>query len=112
MTLPTPNTLLRMHWAKRRRMQRQVCKLVWIALRETGIRMGAPLDRCRVLVTRYSRRRPDVDAKNGTAKLLLDVLQPSSKRHPEGLGVIADDTDTCIVEFHVETDVVIEPVGT
>lgn len=117
MTLPTPNTLMRMHWSRRRRLQRRVCELVWCAMREAGIRPRAPLGCCRVQITRYSRRRCDVDALHGTGKLLLDVLQPASRRHPEGLGVIADDSPDCIVEYRVEhargghrTDVMIEAV--
>jgi hypothetical protein len=115
MTMPTPNTLLRMHWAKRRRLQRRVSELVWCALRQAGIGRADPIDRCRMSLTRYSRRRCDVDALGGTAKLLLDVLQPPSRRHPEGLGVIVDDSPDCVIEFHVEhacgahrTDVLIE----
>lgn len=54
-----------------------------------------------------------------TAKLLLDVLQPASKRHPGGLGVIADDSSRCIELPHMEhvpkriacTDVEIEAVS-
>lgn len=101
-TLPTLNMLLRLHWSKRRRIQSRVSQLVWLDLQRQGIRLSAPIGRCRIRIRRYSRRSPDVDSLPSTGKLLLDVLQPASKTHPQGLGVIADDTPECIVEYRVE----------
>lgn len=101
-TLPTLNTLLRLHWAKRRRIQSRVSQLVWLELRRQGIRRDIPIAKCRIRIRRYSRRSPDVDSLPSTGKLLLDVLQPSSRTHPQGLGLIADDTPECIVDYQVE----------
>ncbi len=117
-TLPTVNTLLRLHWAKRQRIARRVQQLVWIELRKQGTLPASPLERVRIRVRRYASNAPDPDGMPTTAKLLLDVLQPLSKRHPLGLGVIADDSAACIAALHVEhvpkrvarTEVEIEPV--
>jgi hypothetical protein len=90
--LPPMNRLLRMHWADRRR---RLKGLAWDVHLAVGAR-GQPFARALVEVGRYSIRALDVDALPSTAKLLLDVLQPASKRHPYGLGMIADDgPDSC-----------------
>ncbi len=55
-----------------------------------------PQTHCRVLIERYSTQAPDKDNLYGGMKPLLDVLQPVSKRHPQGLGFFADDSTDCI----------------
>jgi hypothetical protein len=42
-------------------------------------------------VLRYGLKEPDDDNLRASLKMLLDILQPRSKRHPYGLGIIADD---------------------
>ncbi len=103
-TLPTINTLLRMHWRKRGVLLSKIQYAVYVALAQSNqLPQGrAPMARCRIRIRRFSRNEPDVDALKATAKLLLDVLQPLSKRHPKGLGLIADDSSACIAELHVE----------
>lgn len=101
MTLPTLNTLLRMHWSKRRRMQQEVAWECMRAMRLSGIRIDSPIEHCDIVIVRHSRREPDPDGMPGTAKLLLDALQPRSKTHPCGLGVIADDGPKCIRRLEV-----------
>jgi hypothetical protein len=101
-TLPTPNVLLRLHWSKRGRIQRRVATMIGGALLQAGWRPGAPLAAVEVRIRRYSAKQPDPDALPGTAKLILDALQPASKRHPYGLGVIADDSAKCVKALHVE----------
>jgi hypothetical protein len=91
--LPTLNTLLRMHWAKRKALLAQVSMFVCASV---GARSGAPMARAHVDIKRYSTQEPDVDGMPGTAKLILDVFQPASKRHPCGLGYILDDSSKCI----------------
>jgi len=117
-TLPTLNMLLRLHWSKRRRIQSRVSQLVWLEMQRQGLRPASPITRCRIRIRRYSRRSPDVDSLPSTGKLLLDVLQPASRAHPQGLGVIADDTPECIVDYKVEhvagknrMDIESEPIG-
>ena len=96
--LPTLNTLLRMHWKKRGDLQETVSTEVWAALGAAGYYRNArtPLERCRVVVRRHSTQEPDPDGLRSTAKLLLDVLQPASTRHPRGLGVIKEDNSKCV----------------
>jgi hypothetical protein len=117
-TLPTLNVLLRAHWRKRGRMQRHVAWLVLAELRKIGaLPRTEPLRQVHVRIKRYSSRAPDPDAIDSTAKLLMDSLQPQSRRHPYGLGLIVDDSAHCVVSLHVEhvpkriarTDVEIEP---
>ena len=113
-TLPTVNVLKRLHWAKVRQIRQRVCRMV--AEATIGKRPASPYTRCRVHIKRYSSQEPDVDAMPTTAKILLDVLQPVSKRCPNGLGIIENDNSACIMELKVEhvpkriarTDVMIE----
>lgn len=102
MTLPTLNVLLRMHWSKRRRLQQEVAWECMRAMRLASIRADKPMDRCEVRIVRHSRREPDPDGLPGTAKLLLDALQPRSKVHPCGLGLIVDDGPKCIRKLTVQ----------
>lgn len=94
MRLPTTNVYARMHWAKRSRLGRQVATEIWAAL--GGKLPARPLKRCTIRVERVSTKEPDPDGLVGSLKCLLDALQPPSKRHPYGLGIIADDTRECI----------------
>ncbi|MBN8887564.1 MAG: hypothetical protein J0I77_17705 [Rudaea sp.] len=98
--LPGQNVLLRMHWGKRTRLRKRVAWLVKAALLEhgSGYQVGAPpIQRCRITITRRCRRRLDDDNAASSAKAVLDVLQPLSKTHPDGLGVIQEDSRCCIV---------------
>lgn len=106
-TLPTLNVLLRMHWAKRRKLQEEVA---WMLRSEMGVVFRypssgrartewlakIPLKHCRIRIVRHSRREPDPDGLDSTAKLILDALQPCSKTHPFGLGIIENDNRECI----------------
>jgi hypothetical protein len=112
--LPLWNQIMRMHWAKRQQTLRLVAWHVLAAMvKECVSRPSVPIQRARVTVRRHSPKVPDKDGLN--AKHLLDVLQPLSKRHPCGLGIIAgDDPDhleSSIEHFHSyekRTDVLIE----
>lgn len=65
--------------------------LAWAVVAALGKqRPQIPLGRCHLRVERYSVGDPDPD--NLITKNLLDVLQPMSKRHPAGLGVISGDS--------------------
>jgi len=84
--LPLLNVWERTHWRKRAKIKKD---LAWEVLSLIGATPEAPFERARVRVFRHSVRAPDQD--NILVKALLDVLQPASKRHPYGLGVIAGD---------------------
>lgn len=83
-----------MHWAKRSRLGRQVATEIWAAL--GGKLPERPMKKCRIRIERVSTKRPDFDGLIGSIKVICDALQPCSKRHPYGLGIIADDNHECI----------------
>lgn len=89
---PTLNEWQRMHWARRKRVGQEIA---WAILAEHPQRRD-PMKRCTVHVERTSTQAPDHDGLIGGLKPLLDALQPASKRHPYGLGLIADDGPKCI----------------
>lgn len=105
-TIPTLNVFIRMHWAKRRKLQEEVAWILQAAI-DSATRRGRqvhraewiakiPLKHCRIRIVRHSRREPDPDGLDSTAKLILDALQPCSKTHPFGLGIIENDNRECI----------------
>ena len=86
------NETLRTH---HRVMARKQVALAWeIASQVT--RPAEPFARARVRIERRSTGTPDQDGAVGGAKSLIDCLLPASKRHPRGLGIIADDGPGCI----------------
>lgn len=81
---PLQNELMRMHWARRRKLKSEV---FWCLMKQGG-RLRKPLaGRPMVLGIRCSTQRPDEDAGMGV-KLVLDVL----KADEQGLGYIVDDS--------------------
>jgi hypothetical protein len=88
--LPTLNAMLREnHW--KRSGTRDY--LAWQVLAALGRqRPSSPILRARIRVERHSTGTIDPDGRDASCKSLLDVLQPSSKRHPAGLGVISNDS--------------------
>jgi hypothetical protein len=90
--LPLTNVLLRMHWRKRRDVQRDLSWAVWTALE--GKLPTSVIDPACVTVTRHSvasQGGPDYGGLVGGTKLLEDVLCLCSRRHPFGLGFLQDD---------------------
>lgn len=81
----------------RRDIAREVAAELWASCGVTARQIG-PIARCRVHIYRYSTGTLDGDNKSGVPKFLLDVLQPQSARHPDGLGLILNDSESCIVE--------------
>lgn len=63
-----------------------------VAALTVGKRPSEPFTRARITIERHSAGSPDVDGLYGGLKPLLDVLQPRSKRCPNGLGIIANDS--------------------
>lgn len=99
MRTPTLNDWQRWHWAKRRSIGQQMAWLIVAALGRD--RPERPLRRCKIHVERTSTREPDPDSIVAGCKPLLDALQPASKRHPYGIGVIADDNRECVTQLSV-----------
>ena len=119
MRTPTTNKLVRTHWAKRGRIGRQVAKELWIAMVLARIpRPEKPIRRFRIEIMRESTKEPDRDGLFGSAKFILDALQPPSRRHPYGIGLIADDSPAHMLDLDVRhvhgkgerTRIRIEPV--
>jgi hypothetical protein len=80
------NVWERMHFRAKARFK---TALAWEILAGIGRKPAAPIERAQVTVWRHSIREPDNDGL--IVKHLLDSLQPASKRHPYGIGVIAGD---------------------
>ncbi|GAC1601575.1 MAG: hypothetical protein NVS3B2_04580 [Ramlibacter sp.] len=87
--LPTANVVIRMQHHVRARMRNTICAHVKVATQ--GQRPPTPFLRARVTVERIGKAEPDADGLGVSSKFLLDVLQPLSKRHPSGLGIIHED---------------------
>lgn len=97
------NDLKRMHWSKYARIRRRIAKRVAVATH--GKRPPIPFQRVRIDVVRHGRGALDEDNLPTCAKLVLDVLQPLSKRCPNGLGVIlGDDPDRCALTVTQQVD--------
>ena len=91
--LPLLNEWQRMHWAARKRRQRDIAWEVRANV-STGL---SPIERCLIIIDRRSRPPlPDLDGLAGSAKPLLDCLVLPSQRNPNGLGVIVDDNPKCV----------------
>jgi hypothetical protein len=98
--LPLQNRWERMHWAERKTLKKL---LAWeIRSLLAGQIPEKPINFVHVQVWRRSISEPDQDGL--IVKALLDVLQPSSQRHPYGLGIIKDDKrSNCISSInHVQ----------
>ena len=94
--LPLLNRWERMHWRAKSKHKQELAREIWAL---TAGQVAAPLERAEVLVWRHSIREPDHDGL--IVKSLLDALQPASKRHPYGIGIIAgDDSEhvTCKIQ--------------
>lgn len=91
-TLPQPfmllNVYLRRPWTARKTYQRKLCGL--IAKATVHCRGMEPWDKATLSIIRYSTRLPDQDGL--APKALIDCLVVRSARHPEGLGLIVDDS--------------------
>jgi Holliday junction resolvase RusA-like endonuclease len=66
--------MLRQHWTRDYRLKKRWATLVQWAKFELPRRPQAPLERARVLVTRYSPGSMDIDNLYGSVKHLLDAL--------------------------------------
>lgn len=98
MRTPLLNEWQRMHWARRRRIGQDIA--LWILARlPRAQHPERPIKRCRIEVERESTQEPDRDGLIGGLKPLLDALQPRSKRHPHGMGIIADDSPKCVTDL-------------
>jgi hypothetical protein len=91
MCMPAPNARLRQHWAKRRHTDGHLRLAMICALGGTLYLPPAPFKFARVTVMQRRLQLLDVDAIAASLKGMIDLLQPASKRHPMGLGIITGD---------------------
>ena len=83
---PSQNQLLRMHWSKRKRIQRD---LAWEIVSQAGQKKNPP-QRARVAITRKTcGKAPDTDNLYAANKLVLDAMQQAN--------VIRDDSPDAII---------------
>ena len=90
---PTPllNVLMRMHWRARGKYQRSLS--AEIASKVPHVPGRQPFQRATMTITRFSVGvAPDEDGLIGGTKILQDCLLIRSTRHPDGLGIIVDDS--------------------
>jgi hypothetical protein len=118
--LPLLNEQLRTHWAKRKKQREELAWLFRAELSAAGISIPKRfISKANIRVIRYSRIKPDqIDNLNACVKGLMDILQPMSSRHPNGLGIIANDSSDCVTvtvnhcgSKACRTDVIIEDLS-
>jgi hypothetical protein len=85
-----------MHWGAKTRLRKDLAW--WIRAHEQPPK--EPWQKARIHITRHSSSKPDYGNLVESAKPILDVLQPNSKRHPQGLGFIVDDSPDHLEEAH------------
>lgn len=87
--LPSLNELMRTNKFKYK-AEREA--LAWEVVAMIGRQRPAkPIERAELIIHRHSVGTLDDDNLKSCRKALTDVLQPPSKRHPNGLGVIVGD---------------------
>lgn len=98
--LPLLNELLRMRDHERMRVKHEIAEAVHAAVLPLRSYGGGwrPLQRCRMTIELLRPGRPDWDGMMGSIKYLLDALVTRTGRNPRGCGLIADDSQDCIVE--------------
>lgn len=90
---PTPllNVWVRMHWRARGKYQRSLS--AEIASKVPNLPGRQPFERAHMTVSRFSVGvEPDEDGLVGGTKPLRDCLLIRSARHPDGLGILVDDS--------------------
>lgn len=113
------NKMLRMNHYQRSKLR---TALAWEVMAAIGRqRPVLPIPHARLIMERHAPRSLDPDNLAASVKSLADVLQPLSKRHPSGLGVISSDAHDALdlvvrnIKCHKNGSrviVVIEPIYT
>ena len=85
-----------MHWTKKMRYRNELALLIAAKIPWKD-RPKVPWAHWSILIERESTKEPDPIAILAGAKPILDILQPKSRRHPYGLGIVLnDDSDSLI----------------
>lgn len=88
---PTLNALMRTHWGRRAEQQRTLSRMIAREV-QPFLATSDTFERARVTITRRSVQLPDHDGLVGGMKQLIDCLLTRSTKHPNGLGLIRDDS--------------------
>lgn len=102
----TLNELIRMDRWSRSKLAKQISSEMAAQLR-SELMVREPMEYAVVTFRRYGIKAPDPDGLVGGVKIYLDCLLPYSKRHPHGLGIIAEDSPKHlllhVMDMRVET---------
>lgn len=92
---PLANQWQRMHYRTRRRVMDQIAAC--LALQKPSL-VNRMLPKAHVKIVRRTAVSAASMDRDGLqfVKPILDALQPASKRHPYGIGAIANDTIECL----------------
>ncbi len=91
----TLNELRRMHF--RAYAKHRIAIAFEVLARTVKQRPDAPFARARIVVERHGERDVDFDGLVGGLKPLLDVIQPFHVHtRPNGIGIIANDSPSCL----------------
>jgi hypothetical protein len=88
---PSNNVVKNLHWMAYRRM-RQLWRVRVLSRGLAGTRPEAPLEQAALVVVRRCSGQLDWDNAYGGLKPVLDTLVVRSKRNPDGLGLVVDDS--------------------
>jgi hypothetical protein len=90
--LVSPNKMLRMHWAVRRKLKREIIAELELRVMPFLMKNEIPFKKCHIVVERHiSGRHKFMDPDNlvGSMKMLIDAMRD--------LGIIDDDTPEHVV---------------
>jgi len=94
---PSNNQIKGMHYHQYRKLREQWREGVWAAL--NGKLPKKPLHSAFIEIDRYCQGKGlDWDNAYGGLKILLDCIVAPSKRNPDGLGLILDDSPVYLPE--------------
>lgn len=96
-----PNRKKNLHWGT---VSQLIHELSQEVAQVIGQGPAEPLSKAHITVFRHGIQEPDKDNLTASLKWLLDVLQPRSKKHPYGLGIIAGDDPAHLTHeiFHIQ----------
>jgi hypothetical protein len=88
---PSNNVVKNMHWMAYRKM-RQLWRVRVLSRGLAGARPKEPIAQAALVIIRRCSGQLDWDNAYGGLKPVLDTLVVSSKRNPDGLGLVVDDS--------------------
>jgi len=73
-TAPSPNQVMRLHWAERKKLWDRWGRFIWACVLTQGRLPEKPPERARVTITRSGVRLLDPDNLTGSCKPVIDAL--------------------------------------